>query len=277
LWSDSPRAPCVIGVTRGALLIDLRREKQYLLDVLLTVLHIGSVPKMDPTPQAVSEQKITLLVADDHTIVRRGLVSLLSLNDRLKVIGEAADGRTAVEMAAQLEPDIVLMDISMPTLNGLEATRQIKKHLPHVKVLILSAHDNEEYILEVVHCGANGYLLKSSSSEDLYNAILSIHSGHAFFSPSVSKILVDDYRKSTGSEGNATGDARSDSRLTTREREVLQLVAEGETHQRIAEILHISVRTVDTHCNNIMKKLDIHDTAGLVTYAIKNGILILPR
>lgn len=232
---------------------------------------------MDTVQDQKAGQEITLLVADDHTIVRRGLITLLSLHERMKVVGEAEDGRVALELATRLEPDVVLMDISMPGLNGLEATRQIKKQLPHVKILILTAHDNEEYVLEVIQSGANGYLLKNCAAEDLYNAILSIHSGHAFFSPSVSRILVDDYLKSTKSDGSGTTPSRNEPRLTAREREVLQLVAEGETHQQIAEILHISVRTVDTHCNNIMKKLDIHDTAGLVTYAIKNGILILPR
>lgn len=224
-----------------------------------------------------AESKITLLVADDHTIVRRALVSLLSLNERMQVLGEAEDGRAAVELASQLEPDVVLMDISMPGLNGLEATRQIRRQCPDVKILILTAHDNEEYVRGVVQCGANGYLLKTSQAEDLYNAIISVYSGHAFFSPAVSKILLDDYLKGSTLEGDAASAPRHDPRLTAREREVLQLVAEGDTHQRIADILHISVRTVDTHCNNIMKKLDIHDTAGLVTYAIKNGILILPR
>lgn len=232
---------------------------------------------MDTGQHLTADHKITLLVADDHTIVRRGLITLLSLNERFHVVGEAEDGRVAVELAARLEPDVVLMDISMPALNGLEATRQIRKQLPGVRILILTAHDNEEYVMEVVRCGANGYLLKNSSAEDLFNAILSVHSGHAFFSPSVSKVLVDNYLKSTASEAGSNSAPRNDPRLTSREREVLQLVAEGETHQHVAEILHISVRTVDTHCNNIMKKLDIHDTAGLVTYAIKNGILILPR
>ena len=236
-----------------------------------------AISMTDSAQRQTPDDKISLLVADDHTLVRRGLVSLLSLHERMQVVGEAADGRAAVEIAARLEPDVVLLDISMPGLNGLEATRQIKKLSGKIKILILTAHDNEEYVLEVVRSGANGYLLKNSAAEDLYNAILSVHSGHAFFSPSVSRILVDDYLKSNNPEGANQSAPKVDPRLTAREREVLQLVAEGDTHLQIAEILHISVRTVDTHCNNIMKKLDIHDTAGLVTYAIKNGILILPR
>jgi len=224
----------------------------------------------------MTKKPITVLVADDHTIVRRGLVSLLSLGDGIEVVAEAPDGRVAVELALQLEPDVILMDISMPVLNGLEATARIKKQAPHIKVLVLSAYDNEEYITQVVRSGANGYLLKNSSSEELYSAIRSVSSGHAFFSPAVSKIIADNYVR-----GSVTGQAEArvstDSRLTAREREILQLVAEGHTHQKVADSLHISVRTVDTHCSNIMKKLDIHESAGLVTYAIKNGIVILPK
>lgn len=219
---------------------------------------------------------IGVLVADDHTIVRRGLVSLLSLDEGIEVIGEATDGRIAVERAAELDPDVVLMDISMPVLNGLEATRLIKKEMPHIKVLVLSAHDKDEYILQVVRSGANGYLLKNTSAEDLYAAIRAVHSGHAFFSPSVSKVLLDSYMD--GGKPEAPGAApQVTNRLTPRERETLQLIAEGKTHQEAADILHISVRTVDTHCVNIMKKLDIHDSAGLVRYAITNGIVILPQ
>jgi DNA-binding NarL/FixJ family response regulator len=226
----------------------------------------------------MSAPRITVLVADDHTIVRRGLVSLLSLSDEIEVVAEAADGMAAVDLALKHDPDVVLMDINMPVLNGLEATRKIRKEAPHIRILVLSAHDNEEYVLQVVRSGANGYLLKNSSSEDLYAAIRSVHTGHAFFSPAVSRIIVDGYLKTSATATAETpSDQKTDSRLTAREREVLQLIAEGETHLRIAEILHISIRTVDTHSTNIMKKLDIHDTAGLVKYAIKNGILILPR
>ncbi len=227
---------------------------------------------------SLPSEKITLIVADDHTIVRRGLVSLLSLAPDLEVVGEAADGRAAVDMTIEKDPDVVLMDISMPTLNGIEATRQIRKLSPSTKVLILSAHDNEEYIIQVLRIGANGYLLKNSAADDLYSAIRSVHSGHAFFSPSVSRVIVDNYlKKPEAAQGGESSGEQPEGRLTAREREILQLIAEGETHQKIADRLHISARTVDTHANNIMKKLDIHDTAGLVTYAIKNGIVIFPR
>ncbi|MGA9120006.1 MAG: response regulator transcription factor [Bacteroidota bacterium] len=221
--------------------------------------------------------KITLLVADDHTIVRRGLVSLLSLNPELEIVGEAADGRAAVELALKHEPDVVLMDISMPVLNGLEATRQIRKLISHVKILILSAFDNDEYVMQVMRSGANGYVLKNTTADELYTAIRTVHGGRSYFSSSVSRVVFEEYLKNgQNGEGNLAA-KEPQSPLTTREREILQMIAEGETHAQVAERLHISVRTVDTHCNNIVKKLDIHDRSGLVTYAIKNGIVILPR
>ena len=225
----------------------------------------------------MNSRKITLVVADDHTIVRRGLVSLLSLNLSLDVIGEAADGRAAVELAENLDPDVVLMDIGMPVLNGFEATRQIRKKSPHIKILILSAFDNDEYIVEVVRSGANGYLLKNTTADELYDAIRTVHNGRQFFGASVSHVLLEEYLKNDSAVGENTASERPYSPLTTREREILQLIAEGVSHVNVAGQLNISVRTVDTHCNNIMKKLDIHDRSGLVTYAIKNGIVILPR
>jgi DNA-binding NarL/FixJ family response regulator len=224
-------------------------------------------------------QKIKVLVADDHTIVRRGLVSLLSLADGIEVVGEAENGREAIEKALLLAPHVILLDINMPVLNGLEATHQIRQKAPEVKVLIVSAHDNDEYVLQVVRSGANGYLLKNTSADDLFAAIRAVHAGRAFYSPSVSRILANFQSNQASPVGDAApgNEAAAETRLTGREREVLQLVAEGQTHQQIAMALSISKRTVDTHCNNIMSKLDIHDNAGLTTYAIKNGIVILPK
>jgi DNA-binding NarL/FixJ family response regulator len=226
----------------------------------------------------MTTQKISVLVADDHNVVRHGLVSLLSLIPEIEVVGEAADGRSAVTQTLEKKPDVVLMDISMPLMNGLEATKQIKSQDSNVKIVILSAYDNESYVLESIRSGASGYLLKNSSWEDLHTAIKAVHSGQAFFSPGVSKIIADSYIKGVtpgGKEENFP--ANGGNRLTQREREILQLVAEGNTHQQIADLLHISVRTVDTHRNNIIQKLDLHDTASLVTYAIKNGIVILQK
>jgi two-component system nitrate/nitrite response regulator NarL len=212
----------------------------------------------------VKNPTIRVLVADDHTIVRRGVVSLLSLAEGIEVVAEAENGREAVEKSVLLEPDVVLMDVSMPLLNGLEATTQIRTKAPRVRVLILSAHDNEEYLLQVAESGASGYLLKNSSAEELFRAIRSVHEGGEAYSPSLPV--------ATRGEGPVAA-----KRLTSREREILQLVAEGNHHQRIADLLNISLRTVDTHCNNIMRKLDLHDRASLATYAIKNGIVILPK
>jgi DNA-binding NarL/FixJ family response regulator len=218
----------------------------------------------------MAQDRIRVLVADDHTIVRRGLVSLLSLAEGIEVAGEAENGREAVEKSFLLNPDLVLMDVSMPLLNGLEATRQIKKKGPHIKVLILSAYDNEEYILQVMQAGANGYMLKNTSAEELFRGIRTVCAGQDFFSPGVAGIKIGGHEEHLPGSG-------AGARLTSREREVLQLVAEGNQHQRIAGLLNISVRTVDTHCNNIMRKLNLHDRASLATFAIKNGIVILPK
>ena len=219
-------------------------------------------------PEETMSDTITVLIADDHTILRSSLASLLSLNPNFEVVGQAEDGRTAVDMALRLHPDVVLMDISMPVLNGLEATDRLKRDAPGMKVLILSAHDNVEYVNQVVRSG--------TSPEELYTAIRTVHSGGAFFSPSLSGKFGDGGAGAMGASDSGKV-APGGSALTSREREVLQRIAEGETHQHIADGLYISVRTVDTHTNNIMKKLGLHDTASLVTYAIKNGIVILPR
>jgi DNA-binding NarL/FixJ family response regulator len=226
------------------------------------------------------KKKIRIIVADDHVIVRRGIVSLLSLNKDFEVVGEAANGRIAVDLALLKEPDVILMDISMPEMSGLDATRLIKKKLPDTKVLVISAYDNEEYVIQILQSGANGYLLKNVSPDDIYAAVKAVNNGMAFFSPSISKIVLDGYLK-RAIPGPITktenGQPPYASPLTVREKEILQLIAEGKSHQQIADLLYISVRTVDTHRNNIMKKLDLHDTASLVTYAIRHGIAALPK
>jgi two-component system, NarL family, response regulator NreC len=219
--------------------------------------------------------KIKLFIADDHTLFRKGFIRLITLDDRFEVVGEAENGKEATELVHRLEPDIVLMDIGMPILNGLEATRRIKKDLPHIKVLILSAFDNEKYIHQVVQAGAHGYLLKSVDANTLYSALKSVYKNEYVFPETAQPVLDEDLHSIRN--GKINSGSESFHSLTDREREILQLIAEGKSHQQIADILYISIRTVDTHRNNIIKKLDVHDTANLVLYAIKNGITIIPR
>ncbi|MCX6135370.1 MAG: response regulator transcription factor [Ignavibacteriales bacterium] len=222
-----------------------------------------------------SQKKITVIIADDHTLVRRGLVTLLSLNKDVEVIAEVGDGRVAIDMTMEMQPDVVMMDLSMPNLSGFEAIRQIKRKAPKVKILVLSAYDNEEYVLETIQSGADGYMLKDTSPGELNTALKTVSSGRPYYSPAIARI-AEEAKTAAASSFGARGSSIAD-RLTEREREILQLIAESRSHQQIAEMLHISVRTVDTHRNNIIQKLGLHDTASLVTFAIKNGIIILPR
>ena len=213
-------------------------------------------------------EKIRILLADDHTLVRSGIRSLLEDEPGLSVIGEAEDGRSAVTMACQLKPDVVVMDIAMPLLNGLEATRQIKTQCPGMKVLILSMHDNEEYIRQVLEAGAMGYILKDAAARELINAIRSVYRGEAVLSPAVTRLVIEDYLRWGGSRPQEETDG-----LSPREREVLQLIAEGYTNKQIAEILSISIKTVQAHRNNLMQKLDLHDRGELIKYAIQKKII----
>ena len=213
--------------------------------------------------------KIRVLLAEDHTIVRKGLRSLLDGEAGVKVIGEAEDGREAVEKVGQLLPDVVLMDITMPSLNGLEATRQIKKRFPEVKVVILTMHANEEYIFQILRAGASGYLVKQAAPTELLSAIQAAYQGESFLSPSISRKVIEEYIQ----QAEATAEKDSYDQLTDREREVLQLIAEGHPNREIAELLHISVKTVETHRANLIDKLDIHSTAELTQYAIRKGVI----
>ena len=217
--------------------------------------------------------EIRVLLAEDHTIVRKGLRSLLDAEAGIEVVGEAGDGREAVRKVQQLSPDIVVMDIAMPGLNGLEGTRQIRKRFPEVKVVILTMHTDEEYILQILASGASGYVVKQAAPRELVSAIQSVHRGGSFFSPSISKKIVEGYIR----QAEATVEASSYQKLTEREREVLQLIAEGHSTRQIGQLLHISVKTVETHRAHLTDKLDIHSVAELTQYAIRKGVISLEQ
>ncbi len=214
--------------------------------------------------------KIRVLLVDDHAIVRQGLRALLDSHENIEVVGEAENGRVAFEKTEQTVPDVVVLDITMPNLNGIEATRQIKKLNPKIKVIVLTVHDNEEYVYQTLQAGASGYLLKESAVSDLVSAINAVKKGDIFLSPSISKIVVKDYIRHTEGE---SGEFDSLSILTNREREVLQLIAEGHTNKEVARLLKLSVKTVDVHRAHIKEKLYIHDTAGLIKYSIRKGLI----
>lgn len=212
-------------------------------------------------------KKIKVLLVDDHAILRDGIRSLLEEEVDIEVIGEAEDGRAAVELVCSKNPDVVLMDIGLPLLNGLEATRQIKNDHPCVKVLVLTMHENEEYIRSMLAAGAEGYILKDAAAREVLHAIRTVHKGKSILSPAVTSLVIQDYLR--WGEIQPEGE----NLLTRREREVLQLIAEGYTSKEIAEILCISIKTVGAHRNNLMKKLDLHDRGDLIKYAIQKKVI----
>lgn len=211
--------------------------------------------------------KIKILIADDHKILRQGIRSLLSSQGDFEVIGETSDGPETLKETFKLKPDVVLMDIGMPNLNGFEATRQIKKKLPEVKVLVLTMYQDDEYVLQALQSGASGYVLKDVAVEELVSAIRAVNNDQYYLSPSISRTVIDAYLRKT-----EKGEREPSDLLTAREREIVQLIAEGYTNKEIAAKLYISVKTVDAHRSHIMEKLDIHDVAQLVKYAIRKGI-----
>lgn len=208
--------------------------------------------------------KIRVLLADDHEVVRHGFALLLNSQPDMEVVGEASDGREAVQLARDLRPNIVVMDVTMPNLGGVEATRRIREELPGVRVVALSMHKDSVYVREILRAGADGYLLKASSSADLMTAIRAVWSGEGFLSPSVSLGVLDDYRK----QAKAPIDL-----LTGREREVLQLVAEGATNKDVAKTLGISVYTAEGYRSRIMEKLNLHSAGEIVRFAMRSGLI----
>lgn len=216
--------------------------------------------------------KIRVLIVDDHTIVREGVRMLLEAQGDIEVVGEATDGADAIAKVSETKPDVVIMDIGMPNINGLEATAHIKKRHPNVQVLILTMHDTDDYFFRVLAAGASGYVLKGAASSDLTYALRAAHRGDVFLYPSVAKKLVNDYIQQA-----ATGQQKGSglAALSDREKEVLKLVAEGRTNQEIAEALVLSTSTVQTHCSRIMEKLNLHNRAELMNYAIRRGLVDL--
>ncbi len=219
-------------------------------------------------------RKTRILIADDHDVVRSGLKALLRTSPDFAIVGEAADGEEAVRRAGDLLPDIVMMDISMPRLDGIGATRLIKQHHPSIHVIILSVYEEEEYVYQILHAGASGYVLKNAGKREIFDAIRAVRDGERFFSPGVSRLIIDGFlKRAEEQDRNEKNAAPESTGLTRRETEVLKYIAMGHTNRQIAETLFLSFRTVNTHRANLMQKLDIHDTAGLVRHAISLGLL----
>jgi DNA-binding NarL/FixJ family response regulator len=212
---------------------------------------------------------LRILLADDHTLVRQGLRKLLEERPEWEVVAEAGDGRQAVRLAEQVKPDVCVLDVAMPTLNGIEATRQITRRVPTARVLVLSMYSDEAYIAQILQAGAVGYILKDSADVDLIQAVSEVARGKSFFSPPIARVMLDDYVRQLADKGIAD---RFDS-LSDREREVFQLIAEGKVNKEIAALLSISLSTVETHRARIMEKLDLHSAAEIVLYAVRRGVI----
>lgn len=213
--------------------------------------------------------KLRLLLGDDHTLVRQGLRKILEERPEWEVVAEVGDGREAIRKAAALKPDVAIIDIGMPLLNGIDATQQIVRKVPETRVLMLSMHSDEAYVTRALQAGATGYMLKDSAGKDLLKGVAAVAAGQAYFSPAIARLMLDDYvRRVSGS-----GVADRYETLSEREREIFQLIAEARTNKEVAELLEISPATVETHRARILQKLDIHNTAELVLYAVRRGVI----
>jgi two-component system, NarL family, response regulator NreC len=209
-------------------------------------------------------KKIRILLADDHAVVRQGFLMILAAEPDMEIVGQAANGREAVDLAERLQPDVVVMDVAMPELNGIEATRRLGESTPHTRVLALSMHKDSVYVREILRAGARGYLLKDAFDRDLVAAVRAVARGEAYLSPAISDTVLTDYRKHVSDPLDL---------LTSREREILQMLAEGKTNKEIATALELSVYTVDAHRGRIMEKLNMHSIGELVRFAVRNGLI----
>jgi two-component system response regulator NreC len=216
-------------------------------------------------------KKIRILLADDHSVVRSGLRSIFKTNKDFNVIGEAANGVDALRLASRLKPDIVILDVSMPKMNGIEAARAIKEKLPETKILILTVQEKEEYVYEMIRAGASGYVLKDAEKSEIFKAVRAVASGDQFFSPHISELIIDYFvRRKKDADVKPASTKKN---LTKREMEIMRLIAQGSSSREIAAKLFLSASTINTHRANLMQKLNIHDTAGLVRFALQQGIL----
>jgi two-component system, NarL family, response regulator NreC len=213
--------------------------------------------------------RLRILLADDHTVVRQGLRKILEARPQWEVVAEAADGREAVRQAEEVKPDVAIVDVAMPLLNGIEAVRQIARKVSGTRVLVLSMHNDEAYVTQMLRAGAAGYLLKDSADVDLLQAVEAVASGKSFFSPAIARVIADDYVRQL--EDRGVSDRYE--LLSQREREIFQLIAEGKTNKEIAALLFLSPSTVDTHRSRIMEKLDVHSAAEIVLYAVRKGVI----
>jgi two-component system nitrate/nitrite response regulator NarL len=218
----------------------------------------------------LTDEKIKILLVDDHPVVREGVRSSLVTQQHFCIVGEASNGEEAIERSRELQPDVVLMDISMPHMSGLESVKRLTKLMPEVNILVLTMYDNKEYILQIARSGARGYILKDVHPSELIKAIECVYAGEMYFSPAVNQVLLSNFLKDDEEPKDADGP-----RLSHREREVLSLIADGQSNKTIASQLFVSVRTIETHRERIMRKLNIHTAAGLTKYAIAKGIIKL--
>jgi two-component system, NarL family, response regulator NreC len=213
--------------------------------------------------------RVRILLADDHNLVRQGLRKVLEERTDWEVVAEASNGRDAVRLAEQHKPDVAIVDVAMPLLNGIETTRQITRRVPGTRVLVLSMHADEAYVTQILQAGATGYLLKDSADVDLMQAVSAVAIGKSFFSPAIARVMLDDYVRQLADKGITD---RYET-LSEREREIFQLIAEGKTNKEIAALLSVSPSTVETHCAHIMEKLDLHSAAEIVLYAVRRGVI----